>query len=315
MKGNKLLCFFLVILVVYLFVVTMMSVYNYKKQVVENFVTSPSGSDQTTSASVISRAKDIIKNYIDERITELAAAEAEREAELAAASDGIIRDETYYEYGPDFQNFHSKYEQNLVKLLEKKFNLEDPDAIEKDEFLVRKNILTKRLESVRSKLTAIDTKANISMYETEDNKSIKNIHSGTKINVKEFKRYDSPTGSYILSANDGCLSYPKGGGLSDQDECVLADKLPDETPNPQLFDVHNITNDSEYNAHIQEIAPECKTFVSPSDNIKYPFKIVSPKEEYGKCLKLENENLSVVPCSNDEKQRYKFSNPISNCPT
>ena len=163
------------------------------------------------------------------------------------------------------------------------------------------------------------------MYETEDNKSIKNIHSGTKINVKEFKRYDSPTGSYILSANDGanagCLSYPKGpngGGLSVQDECVLDEVVgvgADKKANPQLFDVRNITNDLEYNTYIQEINPECKTLVSPSDNIKYPFKIVSPKEEYGKCLKLENENLSVVPCSNDEKQRYKFSNPISNCPT
>ena len=304
MKGNKLLCFFLVILVVYLFVVTMMSVYNYKKQVVENFETTSSTDDNSAIPAEI-------KEYINKKLADQATAEAAREAALAAASDGIIRDETYYEYGQDFQNFHSKYEQNLVKLLEKKFNLEDPDAIEKDEFVVRKNILTKRLESVRTKLKAIDTRATISMYETEDNKSIKNIHSGTKINVKEFKRYDSPTGSYILSANNGCLSYPKGGGLSDQDECVLADKLPDETKNPQLFDVHNITNDSEYNAHIQEIAPECKTFVSPSDNIKYPFKIVSPKEEYGTCLKLENENLSVVPCSNDEKQRYKFSNPIS----
>ena len=56
-------------------------------------------------------SKKIPDRFINEKLAEQTKAEADREASLNEA----IKDDTYFEYGQDFQNFHSKYEQNLVR--------------------------------------------------------------------------------------------------------------------------------------------------------------------------------------------------------
>lgn len=347
MKGNKILCYFLVFLVAYLFTVTMLSVYNSKKQIVETFVTAAANEgpsyekcrnwrpeceqwakegecDGTHKVYMGKWCKkacklcedkmiEILKDYVNTQMASLQMKEEERDEISKELLNKLASEGEDYNYSSDYTTFHDNYEATLKNLLEEKFNL-DRDNLDGGLVEVEKEVLRKRIEDIRKKAGFVNESRK--QYGAYDAKSIKNLHDGTKINVKELTVNNNHTGKYLLSVNDNngraqCLKYDHtgtGGPTLTTAECEFSND------NNRQFKIYDINDDTEYNSHILEVNPNSKSPVTASDNLNYPFKIVSPSENIGHCVKLDKDVLSVVPCRgvgvDGEKQRFKFSNPV-----
>ena len=63
----------------------------------------------------------------------------------------------------------------------------------------------------------------------------------------------------------------------------------------------------EYNKLIDIVNDGTKEFVFENDDIKYPFKIVTPLERDGECLTINDDGLSIEPIINDANQRFRTS--------
>ena len=102
---------------------------------------------------------------------------------------------------------------------------------------------------------------------------------------------------YIIFLNNGCLNY-KNSGVYGTTPCEMSDL--------QQHFVINVNNYKEYNKLINIVNDGTKEFVFENDEIKYPFKIVTPLEREGECLTV-NEGVSIEPIVNDPNQRFRTS--------
>ena len=107
-------------------------------------------------------------------------------------------------------------------------------------------------------------------------------------------------GKYLIFLNDGCLSYKKSG-VYGTTSCEMSDLH-------QHFIIHDIKDYLEYNKFIDKINDGTKEFVFETDNeIKYPFKLVTPLDREGEALTINDEGLSIEPIINNANQRFRTS--------
>ena len=102
----------------------------------------------------------------------------------------------------------------------------------------------------------------------------------------------------VKGLNEGCLAVNKQGDYN-YVPCNIFDK-------EQYFDLDSVENVDEYNnLLLMNLNPK----LSPDLNVKYPFYVIKPNKT-NKCVHLENKEIKVKPCNDDESVRYvgHFSN-------
>jgi len=184
-----------------------------------------------------------------------------------------------------------KYDNAFEELLKKE--QEEEKAIfrikqrEQEEDLGRINTKIAKLEKLQGKVK-----------DTQDSKikSLKSMNDGTNlslINLNNNKR--------LVKLNQGCLTRKSNGDYG-YIPCNLLDK-------EQYFNLSQVKNVDEYN---NLMMMNNNTPIDKDDSIEYPFYILQP-EHSQKCVNVENKELSIKQCSNDNTIRFTGNFVNQNC--
>lgn len=140
-----------------------------------------------------------------------------------------------------------------------------------------------RINNKIAELEAIQGKLN----ENQDTKikSIKSMNDGTNIsllNLNENKR--------MVKLNQGCLSRTENGDYK-YIPCNVLDKS-------QYFLLNKINNVDEYNNLLM-----MNNNVPTDEKLNSPFYVLQPEKSV-ECVSIENQKLSIKPCTNDNTIKY-----------
>lgn len=190
--------------------------------------------------------------------------------------------------------FHDNYQKELESILKRKYNLSQ------DAFDINEKIQNSRIQKLNKELEQITfLKKKITNVEDNESRSIKCLGNGDRLNITPVEFNGNPTGKYVIFLNDGCLSFKKNG-VYDSEACELSDLQ-------QHFVIHDIKDYIDYNKFIDKVNDGTKEFVFETDDIKYPFKLVTPLEREGEALMITDEGISIEPIVNNPHQRFRTS--------
>ena len=158
-------------------------------------------------------------------------------------------------------------------------------------------------------------------------KGIKSLNNSKILNVET---YPNPTATnhgmpttysgnnatqypnYLIYGNSGCLEYiPTPTNTSpntsnNNQEHYNFNSCNANNRNQQFVinKIHNITN---YNNAIPTLKPNNSNYQinDPSSVQYYGFSIINPSTDTNQCLQLNNDGLSVIPCTLETSQRFK----------
>ena len=204
--------------------------------------------------------------------------------------------------------FHNNYQKELDNILLRKKDLTN------NVYNMRQKIQDSRLIKLQKEYEKIaQLRQQLTNQSDNESRSIKCLGTGDRLNIHPIKPHGNPTGKYAIFLNKidnvpACLRYDRPKEYM-TDVCNLDDSH-------QQYNINTITNYNEYNDLIDNINDGTKKLVFESDNIVYPFKVVSPLENRGMCLNIEDNKVSIQPCRDTANQRFSTSLVpySSNCP-
>jgi hypothetical protein len=183
--------------------------------------------------------------------------------------------------------YDSSFEELLKKEQKEEASIFNTKQKEQEEDLGRINTKIEILEKLQGKIkNTQDTKI----------KTLKSMSDGTNlslINLNNNKR--------LVKLNQGCLSR-KPNGEYGYIPCNLLDK-------EQYFNLSQVKNLDEYN---NLLMMNNNTPIDNDDSIEYPFYILQP-EHSQKCVNVENKELSIKQCTNDNTIRFTGNFVNQNC--
>ena len=205
--------------------------------------------------------------------------------------------------------FHDNYQKELESILDRRYNLSNA------EYKLRKDKQSQKLDKIEQTLRNLKPQQN--QNTNKSFKSIKNDGSGNILNVAKILKHDN---KYNVFIND----YDEQGGFetkclntvdpeAENNNGIIGINTPSLQPcngakKNQNFLIKKINNSYEYNEIIGLDDTEInKSRPEDEEYIKYPFYVVTPKEEVnrGWCLNIDdNKNASIQSCSSTSYQRF-----------
>ena len=199
--------------------------------------------------------------------------------------------------------------------------LDDPKNLNKTAFDTYIYIQNKKLNNLTSDITYLQTNAaNNVNTPIAPVKAMKSMYNSQMINLEEYPEPSSTNNNqsatykgngassypnYLIYGNRGCLEYSKGSPNVD----ASWDFKPCNSNNQkQVFYNKQINNTNDYNTPITN--SKNTGFLLNSDNsslAQYGFYTVNPSIALDQCLQLNNDGLSVMPCTMESSQRFKPS--------
>lgn len=204
--------------------------------------------------------------------------------DLMATKENIEANATCIE-----NNIKNVQKKSTMDSLESEFN----DLMYKEQ-VNEDNIFNKKQTEQQDDLNRISTKiakleslqGKLSQSQDLKIKNLKSVNDGTNlslINLDENTR--------LVKLNQGCLS--KSANDINYIPCNALNK-------EQYFNINKINNVDEYN---NLLLMNNNVEIDETENVEYPFYILQPKNST-KCVSIENQQLSIKPCSNDNSIRY-----------
>jgi hypothetical protein len=164
---------------------------------------------------------------------------------------------------------------------------------------------------------AIDTFPTNGLASNNPIKALKNLKTSASLNVEEYpdpaQNSSQPTtyrgnGSttypnYLIYGNNGCLKYNQAtnNGKTPANWAFQSCNANDPT---QRFNTKQINTLSDYNNKITSSNNKSNKIQDTNTTIM-GFYVVSPETASDQCLMLNNDGLSVMPCTMDSSQRFK----------
>lgn len=204
---------------------------------------------------------------------------------------------------PDINTYLDSYNKSMAVV-------DDPSNINKVNFDTYIYLQNKKITELQNAINTFPTKAQLNAPV----KSIKNISTSKLLNVEEYtSKAIKPNGApddkypnYLIYGNNGCLQYNPG-----IDSTTSLSSTPAEykftscnASNPkQQFFAKQITDKDTYNYPISESNRSYKISDQSSTNMN--FYVINPIGADKQCLQLNNDGLSVMPCTMYPTQRFK----------
>jgi len=214
--------------------------------------------------------------------------------------------------------------------------LDDPKNMEKISNDTYMHIKNKKLEDLKNKFDTLNTSTN------KIKKQIKGIKSLNNSKILNVETYPNPTATstgmpstysgnnatqypyYLIYGNNGCLEYiPTPTNTSINTSTNTSTKTSTNTSNNnqehynfnscnannpnQQFLINKIPNITNYNNAIPTLNPNnLKYQIKDTSSVQYyGFSIINPSTDTNQCLQLNNDGLSVIPCTLETSQRFK----------
>ena len=186
--------------------------------------------------------------------------------------------------------------------------LDDPNQMNKVAFDTYIHIQEKKLRDLDVNIAKLEK--NVKAKVVSPVKGIRSMNNSNIINVQEFAVPAATISNnsnvnypyYLLYGNNGCLQY----------ETPSSNKSVSSTWNfmscnanepKQQFKINKINNIDQYNNPITNT--NNKNYKIQSDSLtKYGFYSVNPSIAYDQCLQLNNDGISVMPCTMNSSQRF-----------
>lgn len=191
--------------------------------------------------------------------------------------------------------------------------LDDPNQMNKVAFDTYIHIQDNKLKELDANIEIL--KKNIKSKVILPIKGIRSMNNSSIINVQDYSRPAPTTANnryinssntnpnypyYLLYGNNGCLQYePTNKNIS-----ASWNFKPCNSNEPkQQFKINKINNIEQYNKPITNSSN--KNFKINSDStVNYGFYSVNPSNSFDQCLQLNNDGISVMPCSMNTSQRF-----------
>jgi hypothetical protein len=191
--------------------------------------------------------------------------------------------------------------------------LDDPNQLNQAKFDTYIHLQNKKLAELQSALDTFPTNGNI----VNPIKAIKNLQTSVSLNVEEYPdpanknttQSDTYSGNgatkypnYLIYGNNGCLQYNK---TVDNNMPATWSFQPCNSNLPeQRFNMSKINTLDDYNAKITN--PINKNYqISDTNSVIMGFYVVNPETDANQCMTLNNDGLSVMPCTIEASQRFK----------
>ena len=203
----------------------------------------------------------------------------------------------------EIYNYANIYNNNVALL-------DDPNKMNQLSFNTYINIQDNKLNNLKNELKALEiqiqsktqTKNNIKSFKSMYNSQIINIELYDAANNNNAKTYPN----YLLYGNNGCLEYNNEGTNDSPPIAPIWNfNSCDSNNSRQQFVSNKINNLESYNSHIDDNNKE--SILNDDSNIMFGFNIINPINDSTKCLQLNNDGVSVMPCNLKYDQRFKPS--------
>ena len=196
--------------------------------------------------------------------------------------------------------------------------MDDPNQLNNAALDTYIHIQNQKLEQLQSNLLGLQS--NIALQQNNNYapvKSMKSMYNSRMLNVEEFPSPSNGNAgsdqskypNYLIYGNRGCLQYNSPNPMS-----TIANGVP-SPPNwsfqncnsnlpSQQFYKKQINNLADYNTPIT--SDNTKKILNTNSTM-LGFYVVNPSTDPNQCLQLNNDGLSVMPCTMDSSQRFKPS--------
>ena len=210
---------------------------------------------------------------------------------------------------PEIGDYINGYNQSIALL-------DDPNQLNQSKFDMYMHLQNKKINELKTAMATFPTNGNIT---NNPIKAIKNLKTSASLNVEEYpdpanNNNTSQTNTYqgngattypnyLIYGNNGCLKYneassnPNTSATWDFQSCNSNDPT-------QRFNIKQINTLSDYNNKIT--STNNKSYqIQNTDTTIMGFYAVSPETASEQCIMLNNDGLSVMPCTMDSSQRFK----------
>lgn len=203
---------------------------------------------------------------------------------------------------PKIKSYAEIYNKNVALL-------DDPNDLKSKTFEAYIYMQNNKIQKLRTDLLELQTKIQAQKKITPAIKSFKSMNTSQAFNIELYDE-QNPNNSnsrdypnYLIYGNNGCLEYEKKNG--DQSAQWKFTSCDSNNKN-QKFVSSKIDNLETYNSFINSDINEDRKIKNNTSTL-FGFNVINPLEAKDQCLQLNNDGLSVMPCSLDFSQRFRES--------
>ena len=203
----------------------------------------------------------------------------------------------------EIYNYANIYNQNVALL-------DDPNQMTKLSFDTYIHIQDKKINNLKKELKQLEEHIQKNKKNQNNIKSFKSMSNSKIINVELYNDKNKNNGvtypNYLIYGNNGCLEYNNEKEYDSNPVAPTWKFNSCDSNNPkQQFISNKINNLKSYNNHIDDNNKE--SILKDDSNIMFGFNIINPINDNKKCLQLNNDGISVMPCNLKYDQRFKPS--------
>ena len=205
--------------------------------------------------------------------------------------------------------------------------LDDPNQLNKAAFDTYIYLQEKKLSNLQNDFNKLKTTMDENRHAPTPIKGLKSMQNSNILNVETYPNpniiqpqipgVSKPTTSYsgngaipsnypnyLIYGNNGCLQFKKGDNTKTPIESSSFDfQSCNANSNLQQFKINKINNKIDYNSPISQTNSNYK--LNDDSSTQFGFYVVNPMTDSKQCLQLNNDGLSIVPCTMETSQRFK----------
>jgi hypothetical protein len=196
----------------------------------------------------------------------------------------------------EINNYIKSFNNNLALL-------DDPNQMTKIAFDAFLHIQDNKLEKLNDNLNNL--KNNMTTSNDIPVKSIRSLDNSGILNVESYPDENTlnKDPKYLIYGNNGCLQYSTA---YDNKPTSWDFKSCNANEIQQQFKIKQINNLDDYNTPINNPSNESYK-IKKEQNANLGFYAVNPVNSYDDCLQLNNDGISVMPCTMDSEQRFNVN--------
>ena len=164
---------------------------------------------------------------------------------------------------------------------------------ENEIFNKKSDEIDRKIQNINLKIKDLEKLKNVKKHNDDlQIRSLKSVNDNTVLNMEIVDNNHK-----LVKINNNCLSFVNNRLKNDYGlkPCNLFD-------NEQYFILNQINNLDEYNNLLSmNLTP---VIDNPNEKIDFPFYVLQPQNST-RCVTIQNSNVSVKPCSNDNSIRFK----------
>ena len=198
--------------------------------------------------------------------------------------------------------------------------LDDPNHMTKAAFDTYLHIQDNKINKLNANLAILNDK-----IKTKNIPPVKGFRSMNNSSILNAEEYPNPSATnngqpnsssntyngnnsstypnYLIYGNNGCLQYEPSSTIN-KNTPSWNFKSCDANESKQQFTTTLINNLDKYNNPITNSINQ-KYMLRDSTNTQLGFYTVNPNNAYDQCLQLNNDGLSIMPCTMESAQRFK----------